>query len=142
MSTLVDTSVWSLALRRPQHALNYLERRFAAELRLLVTDARVRIIGSIRQEVLTGIRHPEQFQKLRSYLAGFADYQPETADYEVAAEFANRCTAKGISGSPVDFLICAVSVTRDWTIFTRDSDFRHYARVLPLQFHSIRPTIQ
>ena len=78
-----------------------------------------------------------QFETLRSHLQAFPDSEFETADFEAAATCFNRCRAKGIQGSNRDFLLCAVAERRDLSIFTTDSDFRDYARVLPLKLHGV-----
>jgi len=49
--------------------------------------------------------------------------------------------ARGIAGSSIDFLLCAVSASRHWPIFTQDQDFREYERVLPLTLH-FRPAVR
>ncbi|MGC4090300.1 MAG: hypothetical protein QM756_20965 [Polyangiaceae bacterium] len=61
MNVLVDTSVWSLALRRPTSERGAV----AAELVELIREGRVAMIGAIRQEILSGIRVAEQYRKLR-----------------------------------------------------------------------------
>ena len=65
MSVVVDTSIWSLALRgnTPNDGNSIVNM-----LRDLIADGRVVLLGAIRQEVLSGIRYPEQFVKLRDYL--------------------------------------------------------------------------
>jgi len=60
-------------------------------------------------------------------------------DYEAAALASNDCRAAGVSGSAVDFLICAVALRRNWPVFTMDHDFTRYARHLPLRLHQPRP---
>ncbi len=45
----------------------------------------------MRQKLLSGIRDPERFEKLRVYLRAFDDPQLEAADYEEAAQMNNRC---------------------------------------------------
>jgi len=47
----------------------------------------------------------------------------------------NRCRARGIAGSAIDFLICAAAHRRGWTILTTDRDFQNYASVLPLRLY-------
>lgn len=106
-----------------------------AELASLVEDGRVRIIGPIRQELLSGIRERAHFDRLRDHLQAFEDTEVTTADYEEAAAFFNRCREKGIQGSNTDFLICAVAVRNDFAIFTTDEDFRRFAKVLPIVLH-------
>jgi predicted nucleic acid-binding protein len=53
-------------------------------------------------------------------------------EQDLAAQFFNRCSARGIAASAVDMLICAVSVTADVAILTADKDFSRYARMLPI----------
>jgi hypothetical protein len=138
VNVLVDTSVWSLALRRKSRDLNPDERLIVAELTELVGEGRAIIVGIVRQELLSGIRFAAQFEKLRNEIAAFPDETVQTADYESAAETNNHCRAKGIAVSVVDALICAIAMKRGWSIFTTDPDFFHYAKVLAFQIHSPR----
>jgi predicted nucleic acid-binding protein len=134
VNVLVDTSVWSLALRRasqPAHA-------YAEELAALVREGRVVMMGAIRQELLSGVRETKQFATLRDHLRAFPDLALETEDFEQAAEFYNKCRAKGIQGSTIDFLICAVAVRRELSILTTDRDFTCCVSVLPIQLHEPR----
>jgi predicted nucleic acid-binding protein len=138
MNVLVDTSVWSLALRRKRETLGGNERLLVTELSELIREGRAKVIGLVRQELLSGIKSNEQYEKLRLYLRAFPDELIDTSDYEEAAKAGNRCRAKGIVVSIVDVLLCAVTVKRDWSIFTTDPDFSHYASVLPLSIHTLR----
>lgn len=133
MNVLVDTTVWSLALRRPSHSIH----PYAEELTELIDDGRVVIIGAIRQELLSGIKDTSQFATLRDQLRVFPDLVAETEDFERAAEFYNKCRSKGIQGSNIDFLICAIAVRSELTIFTADADFASYARILLIQLHEL-----
>ena len=75
------------------------------------------------------------FRKLRDYLRPFEDPGLEIADYEEATQMNNRCRARGIAGSAIDFLICAVASRRNWQIFTTDLDFERYKKVLGLKMY-------
>lgn len=134
MKVLVDTSVWSLALRRraPAHPA-------ADELRRLIGSGRAAIVGPIRQEVLSGIRETATFDRLRNHLRAFSDEPITEADYERAAEWFNSCRARGLQGSNTDFLLCAISERHRLPILTTDEDFTRYARVLPIAIHRPRP---
>lgn len=128
MRVVVDTSVWSLAFRRrtptpSPHTLLLTD---------LIKDGRVLLLGIVRQELLSGIRHAEQFERLRNHLRSFPDIPFETEDFEVAASFFNTCMTHGIRGSMVDFLICAFASRRDCQVFTSDPDFGLYSRHLPI----------
>ncbi|MEG4034057.1 PIN domain-containing protein [Microcoleus sp. S36b_A4] len=129
MNVLVDSSVWSLALRR-----NTTNDAIAIVnvLRDLIADGRVVLLGAIRQEVLSGVRYKEQFARLREYLRAFPDLELTTEDYELAAEFFNTCRSNGVQGSNTDFLLCAVAHRRGYTIFTTDKDFENFRSHIPV----------
>ena len=138
MMVLVDTSVWSLALRRRQTELSPAEGALSEALGELVREGRSQIVGPVRQELLSGIRGEEGFRKLRDYRRAFDDPQLQVEDYEEAARMNNACRTRGIAGSPVDFLICAVAHLRNWQVFTTDRDFVRYRKVLPLRLFAPR----
>lgn len=133
MQVLVDTSVWSLALRRPVAGVNDDEPREVALLRDLIGDGRAVMMGAIRQELLSGIRSAPQFDALRDALSGFDDLPLERADYERAAEFFNQCRSRGVQGSNTDFLICAAAAGRRLPILTTDRDFTLFKPHLPIE---------
>ena len=91
MSVLIDTPVWSLALRRKAAQLSVAERQLVAEWKTLIFDGRARLAGIIRQEVLSGVREARDFQRLRERLAAFDDVPAEAADHECAASYFNAC---------------------------------------------------
>ncbi len=128
MRVIVDTSIWSLALRRKNKSDNSLMMLF----RNLITSGRVELLGMVRQEVLFGIRHVEQFEKLKDYLHAFPDLKLDAEDYELAAEYFNACRSKGIQGANTDFLICAVANRRSYGILTTDKDFEIFRQYLPI----------
>lgn len=135
MMVLVDTSVWSLALRRKQSDLSQTEQHLRTALQELVQDGRAQVVGPIRQELLSGIRAEESFRKVRDALQAFDEPQLRMQDYEEAAHINNMCRARGIAGSAIDFLICAVAHLRGWEVFTTDRDFLRYGKVLPLRLY-------
>src|ERR1700677_2816653 len=137
MTALVDTPVWSLALRRKQGDLNARERVLIRALEELVREGRAQMVGAIRQELLSGIRDDERFRRLRNYLRAFDEPNIGALDYEEAARMHNACRMRGIAGSAIDFLICAVAERRDWHIFTTDRDFERYGRVLELKLYTV-----
>ena len=133
MQVLVDTSIWSLALRRSRAQISDAEKKITSNLLDFIQDGRARLIGAIRQELLSGIRDPAQFEQLKTHLRAFPDEPLSTDDYEEAARWSNQCRSSGITGTGTDFLICATAIARGWQIFTRDDDFQMYARVIPLK---------
>ena len=128
MKIIVDTSIWSLALRRKK-------RQSFPEVKILeslIDNQRICMLGPIRQEILSGIKDNKQFAQLKDILSAFDDFPLTTKDYKKAAEFFNLCRSKGIQGSNTDYLICAVSSNNRFPIFTSDKDFEIYSKHLPI----------
>ncbi len=137
MLVLVDTPVWSLALRRMSTNLNPREQRLTTALQELIRDGRAQLLGPVRQELLSGIRQETSFRKLRDQLRAFDEPRIEVADYEEAAHIHNQCRSRGIAGSAIDFLLCAAASRRDWQVFTTDQDFTRYASIIPLKLYQV-----
>ena len=128
---LVDTCVWSLALRSASTG----ETSIAEQLTQLIDENQVKIIGAIRQELLSGYTDKSSYEKLRLKLSYFPNEPTLDSDYETAAEYSNFCRSKGIQGSHTDFLICAIAIRTKFKIYTTDKDFKHYSKLLPLTLH-------
>ena len=137
MKVLVDTSVWSLALRRPKGALPASQQSTVDGLVDLVRDGRAVFIGAIRQELLSGVKTQSQFDTLRERMAAFDDLAMPVSVYESAAQAFNVCRANGVQGSNTDFLICAAAMHHQLPIFTLDGDFLQYQRWLPLHLYPL-----
>jgi len=128
MKVIVDTSVWSLALRRQKQQTNSIANR----LRDLIADGRVILLGAVRQEILSGIKHREQFDKLKDRLKAFPNLKLDAEDYELAAEYFNICRRHGIQGGNTDFLICATANRRNYEILTTDKDFISFSQYVSI----------
>jgi predicted nucleic acid-binding protein len=135
MSVIVDTVIWSLVLRRNAPEQNAL---ISSQLQELIRHDQAHLIGAIRQEVLSGVRTPEQFKRLCDALRAFPDIPLVIDDYELAADFFNTCRRQGVQGSNTDFLICAVAHRRNYQILTADVDFRHFQAHIPVSLLEIR----
>lgn len=137
MKVLVDTSVWSLALRRPKESpIKPEQKATVSALADLVADGRAALIGAIRQELLCGIKSLIQFEGLRDRLAAFEDMALSRQVYESAAQVFNICRANGVQGSNTDFLICAASMHHPVPVFSLDGDFLLYQCWLPVQVYA------
>lgn len=131
MKVLVDTSVWSLALRKRSKQVNIMPSQVVL-LRELIQDGRVVLFGAIRQELLSGIRTQKQYESLKLHLRAFPNLLLEVEDYELAADYFNVCRRQGVQGSNTDFLICAVASRRECSILTTDQDFDHFSKHIPV----------
>ena len=131
MKVLVDTSVWSLALRRN---LPYINMQIEVQqLTELILASLVVMVGPVRQELLSGISDESTYMRLKDKLDAWGDLQITTEDYVTAASFYNKARKRGIQGSHVDFLLCAIAFNHKLIIFTTDKDFDHYADILPIR---------
>ena len=128
MKVLVDTCIWSYALRHKNPNLE-----IEIKLKEIIKDGRLAIIGPVRQEVLSGISKETQFESLRDHLSPFEDVPLTSQHFIKAAEFSNSCLKKGIQGSATDFLICSVAYLENLQIFTNDLDFNNYKKHLPIE---------
>ena len=134
MKVLVDTPIWSYALRAPKEKY----RNEIDQLKSLIRDQRALIIGPIRQEILSGYSDQRKFNKLKEKLSYFENTPILDIDYESAAELCNQCRKKGIQGSHIDFLICAVAKRIDVPIFTTDKDFVRYQKAISVKLYKTK----
>lgn len=118
----VDTSVLSLALRRKRGSRR--EHPAARHLRkVLEVRGLVVLPGICVQEVLSGVRTTEQFQRLASLLAPFPVLLAARGHHVAAARIANSCRTAGVTVGPVDALIAALTIAHKARLLTTDQDF-------------------
>jgi len=124
--TIVDTSVWSLALRRKSIPS---DSAVVEKLNALIRDGHlVYLLGVILLETLQGIKSNEQREKVRQFLEPFPVLTLEREDYVEAANLSCLCRSKGIQASTVDFLIAGAAIRNDCALLTTDKDFLHIAK--------------
>jgi predicted nucleic acid-binding protein len=128
MKVIVDTDVWSEALRKPKVE----QSRQVILLQEFIQDGRVQLIGPIRQEILSGLRESERYVRFREILRSFSDRPLETELFEQAAAYSNLFSRNGIQSSSTDALICACAVAWQTQILTKDGDYEHYAKLIAL----------
>lgn len=125
MNIIVDTSVWSLVLRRKQvNELHPAVKRFR---HCIESGDGVFLLGTILQELLDGVT-PKNFDRLIELLKPFPLVPLERKNYFLASTLRNTCRAKGIQATPVDFLITAASLETGYPLLTTDKDFSYIAR--------------
>ncbi len=129
---LVDTSVWSLALRRRTSRLSRTQQRIVEGLRGLIEHDEAAMTGPVRQELLSGLREESEFHRLAEVLRHFPYIPVLDGDYDAAASCFNLCRRAGVSAGAIDMLLCAVALRAEVTLMTCDADFVRYADVLDL----------
>ena len=135
MKILIDTSIWSLALRRQSGVVN----PESVMLRTLIEQGEdIHLLGIVLQEVLQGIKNPKDFHILKDYLDAFPLIELTREDYVKAAELKNRLIKKGKQISTIDALIASASISYSCYLFTTDKDFENIAQHSSLKLFKIR----
>ena len=130
MSLFVDTSVWSLALRRdnPQgdKEVKLLHRALSAGISVFTT-------GLVLQELLQGFLGAKASSQIIDRFAALPFIIPDRVDYIQAAEIRNRCRRKGIQTGTIDALLAQLCLRHELELLTTDHDFKHISKVYPLR---------
>ena len=130
MNVLVDTSVWSLALRRDRPA-NHAKVRLLA--RCLKDGESVLTTGLILQELLQGFQGPKQRELVLRRLSMLPCLVPAREDHVEAAELRNKCRRKGVQVGTIDALLAQLCIRHELLMLTDDRDFGLMARHCPLR---------
>lgn len=125
MTLLVDTSVWSLALRRDTPASG---PEIRALRDALLGDDVVVTTGLILQELLQGFAGPKSRNQIIGHFAALPLLQPDRDDYVAAAEIRNTCRRAGVQLGTIDALIAQLCLRHKLTLLTTDKDFPLAAR--------------
>jgi len=132
MKFVVDTSVWSAALRRRRTVQP--EPVGARLLRSLVEDNVPLVLpGIVMQELLSGVRGTRQFERLQAALSPFTTIYASQAHHVLAAQLCNTCRSSGVATTPTDVLIAATAILEDAVLLTSDQDFVRIAEYSDLQ---------
>jgi predicted nucleic acid-binding protein len=129
MTLLVDTSVWSLSLRRePPLSPELTElRRALAGSDLVVTT------GIVVQELLQGLVSETSRTQIRDRMSRMAHVTADIDDHADAADAFVACRRRGVQLGTVDALLATLCIRRRLTLLTTDRDFAHAAPILGLR---------
>ena len=130
MTLLVDTSVWSLALRRDRES-SLAEVDALRE--ALQGDEIVVTTGLILQELLQGFAGPRSPKDLAERFAALPLIGPDRQDHIAAAALRNVCRRAGIQVGTIDALLAQLCIRHGLTLLTTDNDFLHAAVHCPLK---------
>lgn len=124
MSLFVDTSVWSLALRRdspgPRPEIKALVQAIESGDTLLTT-------GLVLQELLQGFAGPKNRSLLLQQFSAVPLVAPDRDDHVKAAELRNHCRRNGVQAGTIDALLAQLCIRHSLTMLTTDGDFQHIA---------------
>ena len=133
MTLLVDTSVWSLALRRDGD-IELLQVK-ALRQALEGTESVV-ITGLVLQELLQGFAGPKSSAGIIDRFAALPLIQPDRQDHIAAAEVRNMCRRNGVQVGTIDALLIQLCGRYGLTLLSTDNDFVHAARYIPFRHWS------
>lgn len=131
MMLLVDTSVWSLALRRdgasdvPQ--VQILRDALSSGSHTVVTT------GVVLQELLQGFNGPKAVEVIVERFRALPFISPDRQDHIAAAEIRNACRRAGVQVGTIDALLIQLCARHELTLLSTDMDFVHAARHVPLR---------
>lgn len=130
VTLLVDTSVWSLALRRDVTATSPQVRALRDALEgaeMVVTT------GLVLQELLQGFAGPRARSDIIDRFSALPFLSPDREDHVEAAEVRNRCRRAGVQVGTIDALLVQLCMRHDLTLLTTDKDFVRAALHCPLR---------
>lgn len=130
MTILVDTSVWSLALRRDAEAT---EPEVQALKDALQGDEVVVTTGLVLQELLQGFSGAKAQAQIVQRFAALPLIQPDREDHIAAAEIRNTCRRAGIQIGTIDAVVAQLCIRHELTLLTTDKDFTHASKHCALQ---------
>ena len=136
MTILVDTSVWSLALRRDAEA-NEPEVQVLKD--SLLGDEVVVTTGLVLQELLQGFSGPKAQAQIVQRFASLPLIQPDRDDYIGAAGIRNTCRRAGVQIGTIDALLAQLCIRHELTLLTTDQDFAHAAKHCTLSVWPAKP---
>ena len=126
MMVAVDTSVWSLVLRRRRVPR---DNPWVEALRNRVEGGdEVVVVGPIIQELLSGVKDPVTFAHLEVDMERIPLLELHRRTYAAAARLTNRCQQRGFQPGAVDALIAAACIEHGCPLLTADAHFLEIAR--------------
>jgi len=133
VTVLVDTSVWSLALRRSTAAsepeVQYLKEALTGSDVVVTT-------GLVLQELLQGFSGPKAKLQIIERFASLPLLQPGRDDHIAAAEIRNTCRRAGVQIGTIDALLVQLCVRHELILLTTDNDFTLAAKHCSLRVWS------
>lgn len=138
---LFDTNVLSLIFRR-NDTLPEEIRPLGHRLGWLVATGRAAVLTLVVQELLTGLRHTAQFERLQARIRLLPVLMPTLDHHIAAAKIANQCIQHGVSVHVTDALLAAVAIECGGCVLTEDQDFSHMAPLCGVRTLSVDAAIR
>jgi predicted nucleic acid-binding protein len=120
LSLFVDTSVWSLALRRDAPSSSPEVRELV---RAIETGEELLTTGLVLQELLQGFSGPWNRSQIVERFSALPLLVPDRRDHIDAAELRNTCRRRGVQIGTIDALLAQLCLRHELTMLTTDGDF-------------------
>jgi hypothetical protein len=133
LSLFIDTSVWSLALRRDSPAAS---REVGVLVRAIESGETILTTGLVLQELLQGFSGPKSRDQILDRFSSVPLLAPDRDDHVRAAELKNHCRRNGVQVGTIDALLARLCIRHDLTMLTTDQDFQHIAEHSTLKLWS------
>jgi len=124
VSLFVDTSVWSLALRRDGASS---APQVAALVQTIENGEPILTTGLVLQELLQGFSGPKAREQILERFAALPLLVPDRADHVEAAALRNLCRRHGIQIGTIDALLAQLCIRHNLLMLTSDHDFQRIA---------------
>lgn len=131
---IIDTSVWSEALRRKKNTIN---SSVAIIRKIIEKDIEILLLGIILQEILSGISNEKLYNEIKKILDDFVYLETTKNDYIYASELSNKCRSNGIKAGSIDYLIASTTIQNDLHLVTYDKDFVNISKYTDLKIFDI-----
>ena len=130
MTLMVDTSVWSLALRRD----STVETKEVIALREALDGVdSVVTTGLVLQELLQGFSGPKAKETIIERFGALPLIQPDRQDHVAAAEVRNACRRNGVQIGTIDALLVQLCSRYEMTLLSSDQDFANAVQHVPFR---------
>ena len=137
MTLFVDTSVWSLALRRDAEA----SEPEVDQLKEALLGADVVVTtGLVLQELLQGFSGAKASAQIIERFGALPLLQPDREDHIAATELRNTCRRAGVQVGTIDAVLAQLCIRHDLTLLSTDNDFKLAARHCALRVWAPKPT--
>jgi predicted nucleic acid-binding protein len=131
VTLFVDTSVWSLALRRDAPVE---VAEVVALVRAIERGDTLLTTGLVLQELLQGFSGPKARELILEHFAALPLLVPDRDDYVAAADLRNTCRRAGLQIGTIDALLARLCIRHELTLLSTDHDFVAVAGLFPLKF--------
>lgn len=129
----MDTSVWSLALRRDAPSSS---AEAHALIQMIEAGETIITTGLVLQELLQRFSGPKAQTQILDRFSAIPLLSPDREDHVGAAQLKNHCRRAGVQAGTIDALLAQLCIRHDLTMLSSDKDFTYMARHCTLKLWS------